>query len=79
MRKDLECTSGILRGRFRFLKIGIQIHSIESVDRLWSSWCAFHNMLLFATRLSETWAEGGESDCQGEMGLHNKNDVSDTT
>ena len=76
VRKDVECTFGILKGRFRILKIGIRIHSIESVDQLWCTCCALHNMFLFADGLSETWAEGGESDWEGELGLHNENDIS---
>ena len=61
------------------MKIGIRVHSIESVDQLWSTCCALHNMFLIADGLSETWAEGGVSDWQGEIGLHHENDVSDTT
>lgn len=34
MRKDVECTFGILKGRFRILKAGIRLHSIEKVDQV---------------------------------------------
>ena len=32
MRKDVECTFGILKQRFRILKSGIRVHSMEVAD-----------------------------------------------
>jgi Plant transposon protein len=61
MRKDVECTFGIRKGRFRILKIGIRLHSIESVDRLWKTCCALHNMLLDDDGLSTNWYTGTHS------------------
>jgi len=34
MRKDVECTFGILKGHFRFLKFGVSLHGIEATDKL---------------------------------------------
>ena len=46
LRKDVECTFGILKGRFRVLKAGIRLHGIEACDNLWCTCCALHNMFL---------------------------------
>ena len=55
MRKDVECTFGILKGRWRILKTGIRLHATESVDKIWLTCCAFHNMLLEVDGLDEPW------------------------
>jgi len=46
LRKDVECTFGIMKGRFRCLKAGVRLHGIEKCDRLWLTCCALHNFLL---------------------------------
>jgi hypothetical protein len=46
MQKGVECVFGILKGCFRVLKIGIQIHGIEVTDRVWLICCALHHFLL---------------------------------
>ena len=33
VRKDVECTFGIMKGRFRIQKIGIRLQSIDAVDK----------------------------------------------
>jgi hypothetical protein len=33
MRKDVECTLGILKGRLRLLKTGV--HGVEATDKIW--------------------------------------------
>jgi Plant transposon protein len=58
MRKDVECTFGILKGRFRILKTGICLHKIESIDQLWSTCCALHNMFLDDDGLNANWEQG---------------------
>jgi hypothetical protein len=35
MRKDVECTFGILKGRWRILKSGVQLHGVDAVDSVW--------------------------------------------
>jgi Plant transposon protein len=78
IRKDVECTFGILKGRFRILKIGIRVQSIEAVDNLWCTCCALHNMFLDADGLNETWETVTASDWVGELGMHSAVDVTDT-
>ena len=46
MRKDVECTFGILKGGWCILKSGIRLQGVESVDKIWLSCCALHNWLL---------------------------------
>ena len=70
MRKDVECTFGILKGRFRILKSGIRTHGVETCDKIWHTCCALHNLLLEVDGLEEGWEEGIPSSYQGEMGLH---------
>ena len=43
MRKDVECTFGILKGRWRILKLGIWLQGVESVDQILLMCCALHN------------------------------------
>jgi Plant transposon protein len=57
MRKDVECTFGILKGRFRVLKIGVRLHQIDSVDNLWRTCCALHNLFLEDDGLNYNWEE----------------------
>jgi len=35
MRKDVECTFSILKGRWRILKAGVRIHGVDGVDDVW--------------------------------------------
>ena len=71
MRKDLECTLGILKGRFRVLKTGIWTDGINSVDDIWLTCCALHNWLLDIDGLTGEWKDGVPvSDREGTMGQH---------
>ena len=36
MRKDVECTFGIMKGRFRILKVGIRLHSVKAENNIWN-------------------------------------------
>ncbi len=75
MRKDVECTFGILKGRFRVLKTGIRLHKIEAVDKIWLTCCALHNLLLEADGLDEGRENGVPSDWVGELGEHSPEDI----
>ena len=75
MRKDVECTFGILKGRWRVLKAGIRIHGIEDADRIWKTCCALHNWLLEIDGLDSQWEAGARSDWEGELGQHDSQDV----
>ena len=61
MRKDVECTFGIMKGRFRILKAGVRVHGVEAVDRIWRTCCALHNYLLEKDGLDERWEDGALS------------------
>jgi len=55
VRKDVECTFGILKGRFRILKSGIRFQSRQAVDETFLTCCVIHNMLLEDDDLLEGW------------------------
>ena len=61
MRKDVECTFGILKGRWRILKAGVRLQGVDSCDKIWKTCCALHNLLLDVDGLSEHW--------DGELGV----------
>ncbi|CAB9502528.1 Plant transposon protein [Seminavis robusta] len=62
MRKDVECTFGILKGRWRILKTGIRLDGPEAADKTWLTCCALHNMLLECDGLDEWNGSVGEND-----------------
>ena len=55
MRKDVECTFGILKQRFSILRYGVRLSSIKQVDQVWLTCCALHNKLLFLDNGNENW------------------------
>ena len=77
VRKDVECTFGILKGRFRILKIGMRVQSIEATDQIWCTCCALHNLFLDKDGLCENWEAGSISDWLGELSNHCPNDIID--
>jgi hypothetical protein len=69
MRKDVECTFGILKGRWQILKAGVRIHGVDGVDDVWLTCCALHNWLLDIDGLSGEWKNGMPvSDWKGPIG-----------
>lgn len=46
IRKDVECTFGILKRRFRFLASSIQLHDIDCINAAVFTCFILHNMLL---------------------------------
>ena len=67
MRKDVECTFGILKGRFRILKAGVRCHGVDVTDKIWKTCCALHNVLLEKDGLSHEWSGAlGEFDFDEE-------------
>ena len=75
MRKDVECTFGILKGRWRILKTGVRLEGLETVDNIWYTCCALHNMLLHIDGLNNRWTQGIASDYEGEFGWHDEGSV----
>jgi hypothetical protein len=45
VRKDVECFFGILKGRFRVLKLPVQYRSKESIDDVFYTCCILHNII----------------------------------
>ncbi len=66
LHKDVECTFGILKNRWRILKTGIPMHNTEVADNVWLTCCALHNMLLNVDGLSTGWQDGVPSYRQVE-------------
>jgi hypothetical protein len=71
MRKDVECTFGILKVRWRVLKSGIRVHGTDASDKIWKTCCALHNMLLEVDGIAEDYS----SDWLGEIGNFSADDV----
>ena len=63
IRKNVECTFGILKQRWRIFKTGIRIHSIESAENF-KTCCALHKFLLDADGMDVPW--DGEHECVHE-------------
>ena len=61
IRKDIECTFGILKQRFHVLKHGIRLQNIANSDKVWSTCCSLHNMLLFIDGMDKGWNEVSQS------------------
>jgi len=57
MRKDVECTFGIMKRRFRILAFGIRVQGLDFVDDIWHTCCAMHNWLLREDGLDQGWEE----------------------
>jgi hypothetical protein len=74
MRKDVECTFGILKGRWRILKTGIRLHGTKPADKIFKTCCALHNWLLEIDGLDDEWERGVASEWQGSLGQHHLND-----
>ena len=72
MRKDVECTFGIMKTRFRILKTGIPLHGIEATDMVWLTCCALHNFLLEQDGFDSKWScnqfviDGQQNDSSGD-------------
>ena len=75
LRKDVECTFGILKGRWRILKTGIRCHNTEVSDNVWMTCCALHNILLDVDGLSHKWTEGVRSAYEDEDGQFQDEEV----
>ena len=57
VRKDVECTFGIFKGRWRVLKAGVQVHGSAKMDQVFKTCCALHNWLLEVDGRSMAWAD----------------------
>ena len=69
MHKDVECTFGILKGRWRILKTGIRVYGADKVDEIWLTCCALYYWLLDIDGISSQWKDGVlVSDWDGVLG-----------
>ena len=46
LRKDVECTFGILKKRFMILKHAVRLHNIEDLEHIFRTCAILHNILL---------------------------------
>ena len=70
MRKDVECTFGIIKVRFRFFKNPIELHCDIDIDNAFFVCCILHNMLLEYDHLDTLWTDEefwGNQDPDGEF------------
>ena len=69
LRMDVECTFGILKGRWRVLKSGIRFHNNKvAPNNIWLTCCALHTMLLDVDGLSKAWKNVVHSHWELESG-----------
>lgn len=66
VRKDVECTFGILKQRFRILKNSYQGHSLDYLENVFVVCCMIHNILLIVDGGENTWEAGIEDECLDE-------------
>jgi hypothetical protein len=71
VRKDIEDVFGILKGRFRILKLPLMFHKKEEIDNVVHCAVALHNMLRDWDGLS-VWER--EADWKGKDALFNNED-----
>lgn len=73
VRKDVECTFGILKGRFRCLKLPIYYQDKVVIDNMFFTCCILHNVLLSLDGLDVRWEKG--INWQGQYGDHDAEDM----
>lgn len=79
MRKDVECTFGILKGRWRILKTGIRLFGVKAADEVFLTCCALHNWLLEIDGLDDEWQAGVAGYWEQETPTEDDCDYDDTT
>ncbi|CAM9191385.1 unnamed protein product, partial [Ectocarpus fasciculatus] len=67
VRKDVECLFGILKGRFRILKLRLGYRSKEVIANIFSTCCILHVMLHTFDGM-DVYEE--DVDWVGSAGLH---------
>ena len=73
VRKDVECVFGILKGRFRCLKLPIYYHDKATVDSMFFTCCILHNMLLSLDGYDRRWE--ADINWAGQAGDHDREDM----
>lgn len=75
LRKDVECTFGILKGRWRILKSGVRVHGTSTPDKVFLTCCALHNWLLEVDGLDDNWENGVQSFWEADNDDRNSGNV----
>ena len=80
IRKDIECTFGILKKRFTVLDKGIDTGTLAKADNIFLTCCALHNMILEIDERDEAWEDGiGMNDEGSNFALSRLNQSDDST
>ena len=61
-RKHVECAFGILKGRFRILKLPIRMHNFSEIDNMFVTCAILHNMCLDFDGADDGWNLGINGD-----------------
>ena len=71
-RKHVECAFGILKARFRILKLPIHMHDFDEIDDMFHTCCILHNMCLEFDGHDDDWNLGDSltNGHYGPEGLH---------
>jgi hypothetical protein len=72
VRKKVETVFGILKGRFRILKVGLPYHDRGKCERVFHTCCILHNMILASDGLDARWEH--DVDWCGKDGRFGKED-----
>jgi hypothetical protein len=67
LEKDVKCSFGILKCRWRILKTGNWLEGMEVTNNIWKTCCALQNWLLEI--------DGVDGEWEGAIGQHDANDV----
>lgn len=73
VRKDVECVFGILKGRFRCLKLPIFYQTKSVIDSMFFTCCILHNILLNNDGYDVRWENN--VNWQGQSGRHAEEDI----
>ena len=71
LRKDVECTFGILKKRFQVLKNPIRLSQAKEIQKLFVTCCALNNRLLAHDKRNNTGDELDNNNNADENILHN--------
>ena len=78
MRKDGECTFGVLEARFRVLTSRIYRRKAEDVEKMFKVCCCLHNMIMRARDVRARMAGVNLSDTLNKCSLDDGEDLRDT-
>ena len=70
VRKDVERSFGILKGRFRILKLPILLHNAEAIDNVFFTCCVLQNIIMDADDVRRVWEDDMHIDYAAADGAH---------